>query len=105
MTGTFKRGQSAPGPDTPATAPTADAMAPQLTVHSTSWCGYCHRLMKQLDRAGVIYTSVDIEQDVEATKYVMQVNGGNQTVSTVVFIDGTALTNPSLKDVLARVGG
>jgi len=32
------------------------------------------------------------------------VNGGNQTVPTVVFPDGTALTNPSLKDVLARVG-
>ena len=60
--------------------------------------------MKPLDRAGVISTSVDIERDVEATKYVMQVNGGNQTVPTVVFPDGTALTNPSLTDVLARVG-
>ncbi len=98
MKGIFDRGQSAPG------APAANAVAPELTVYSTSWCGYCHRLMKQLDRAGVTYTSVDIERDAEATQYVMQVNGGNQTVPTVVFTDGTALTNPSLKDVLARVG-
>ncbi len=33
----------------------------------------------------------------------MSVNGGNQTVPTVIFADGTALTNPSVKDVLARL--
>lgn len=75
-----------------------------LTVYSTPWCGYCHRLMKQLDRAGVEYTTVDIERDPSAAELVMQVNGGNQTVPTVVFPDGTALTNPSLKDVLAKAG-
>jgi mycoredoxin len=74
-----------------------------LTVYSTSWCGYCHRLTKQLDREGVDYTYVDIEQDPEAAEFVMGVNGGNQTVPTVVFDDGTALTNPSLQTVLLRL--
>jgi mycoredoxin len=53
--------------------------------------------MKQLDREGVSYDVVDIEQVPEAADYVMSVNGGNQTVPTVVFGDGTALTNPSLR--------
>jgi mycoredoxin len=74
-----------------------------LTIYSTPWCGYCHRLMKQLDREGVGYTSVDIEDDAEAADYVMSVNGGNQTVPTVVFADGTALTNPSLAQVKERL--
>ena len=78
-------------------------MSPDLTIYSTPWCGYCHRLMKQLDREGVDYTAVDIERQPEAAAYVMSVNGGNQTVPTVVFADGTALSNPSLKDVLARL--
>ena len=78
-------------------------MPEQLTIYSTQWCGYCHRLMKQLDREGVGYAVVDIERDGAAAQYVMQVNGGNQTVPTVVFPDGTAATNPSLKDVLARL--
>ena len=77
--------------------------SPELTIYSTPWCGYCHRLMKQLDREGVDYTTVDIEQDPEAADYVMSVNGGNQTVPTVVFADGTALTNPSLADVKLRL--
>jgi mycoredoxin len=81
---------------------TADAPE-QLTIYSTSWCGYCHRLMKQLDREGIGYATVDIEQVPEAADYVMSVNGGNQTVPTVVFPDGAALTNPSLAEVKARL--
>ncbi len=74
-----------------------------MTIYSTEWCGYCHRLMKQLDREGVPYDTVDIEQDPTAADYVMSVNGGNQTVPTVVFADGSALTNPSLAQVKAKI--
>jgi mycoredoxin len=35
----------------------------------------------------------------------MSVNGGNQTVPTVVFPDGSAVTNPSLAEVKARLAG
>jgi mycoredoxin len=74
-----------------------------LTVYSTEWCGYCHRLTKQLDREGIAYEYVDIEQDPAAADFVMSVNGGNQTVPTVVFQDGSALTNPSVAQVLAKL--
>ena len=76
-----------------------------MTIYSTQWCGYCHRLMKQLDREGVSYEVVDIEHDPAAADFVMNVNGGNQTVPTVVFADGTALTNPSLAQVKAQLAG
>jgi mycoredoxin len=72
-------------------------------MYSTTWCGYCYRLRTQLDREGIAYTVVDIEQDPAAADYVMGVNGGNQTVPTVLFADGTALTNPSLKQVKERL--
>ena len=70
-----------------------------LTMYSTSWCGFCRRLESQLDREGIGYAVVDIEQDLAAAEYVMSVNGGNQTVPTVRFPDGTALTNPSIGQV------
>ncbi len=82
---------------------TVDATPDRMTIYSTSWCGYCHRLMKQLDREGVGYDVVDIEQEPTAAEYVMKVNGGNQTVPTVVFPDGTALTNPSVAQVKERL--
>ncbi len=57
-----------------------------LTMYSTSWCGYCHRLKSQLDRAGIGYEVVDIEADPEAAAFVEGVNGGNQTVPTVRIV-------------------
>lgn len=67
-----------------------------LTMYTTPWCGYCYRLKSQLDREGIAYTLVDIEQDPEAADIVERINDGNQTVPTVVFSDGSAFTNPSL---------
>jgi mycoredoxin len=61
-----------------------------FTMYSTPWCGYCHRLKGQLKRAGIEFTEVDIEQVPDAAKLVEKINGGNQTVPTVVFPDGTA---------------
>jgi len=75
-----------------------------MTIYSTEWCGYCHRLMRQLDREGVGYTLVNIEDDPGAADYVMSINGGNRTVPTVQFGDGTALTNPTLAEVLHKLG-
>ncbi len=70
-----------------------------LTMYTTPWCGYCVRLKSQLDRAGIPFTEVDIEQDPSAAQIVEEVNGGNQTVPTVVLPDGRAFTNPSVKDL------
>ena len=74
-----------------------------FTMYSTPLCGYCHRLKNQLDREGVTYEVVDIEQHPEAADIVEQVNNGNQTVPTLVYSDGTAQTNPSLKQVQEKL--
>ena len=74
-----------------------------VTMYSTVWCGYCRRLKSQMERAGIAYTEVDIEHDAAALDFVMNVNGGNQTVPTVLFPDGSALTNPSLAQIKAQL--
>ena len=73
-------------------------------MYSTPWCGYCQRLKAQLGREGIEFTEIDIEQDPAAAEYVMSVNGGNQTVPTVVFPTGQAVTNPSLAQVKELLG-
>jgi mycoredoxin len=82
---------------------TTDTTTATFTMYSTPWCGYCHRLKSQLDREGVAYEVVDIEQHPEAADIVEQVNHGNQTVPTLVYSDGTAQTNPSLKQVQEKL--
>ena len=78
-------------------------MSGSFTMYTTPWCGYCHRLKSQLDREGITYDVVDIEQVPEAVEIVESANNGNQTVPTLVFADGSAVTNPSLAQVKEKL--
>jgi mycoredoxin len=80
-------------------------MSAAFTLYSTPWCGYCHRLKGQLTREGIPFDEVDIDSQPDAAKVVESANGGNQTVPTLVFIDGTSLTNPSVGQVKAKLAG
>jgi mycoredoxin len=77
--------------------------AGSVVMFSTTWCGYCKSLKSQLDRAGVPYTEVNIEEVEGTADLVAAVNGGNQTVPTLVFPDGSTATNPSLSTVQQRL--
>ncbi len=74
-----------------------------LTMYTTTWCGYCVRLKSQLKRDGISFNEVNIEHVPDAADFVMRVNGGNQTVPTLLFADGSSATNPSLAEVRSRL--
>jgi mycoredoxin len=78
-------------------------MSPSFVMYSTPWCGYCKRLKRQLSDLGITFEEVDIEQTPGAAEIVEQVNGGNQTVPTLVFADGSAMTNPSAAAVQSKL--
>jgi mycoredoxin len=73
-------------------------------MYTTNWCGYCVRLKKLMQREGIDYAEINIEVDESAAELVMNANGGNRTVPTLVFADGSALTNPSIDQVKAQLG-
>ncbi|NKX54103.1 mycoredoxin [Arthrobacter sp. E918] len=75
-----------------------------ITMFSTSWCGYCRRLKSQLDTQGIGYREINIEDVPGTAELVEQINGGNQTVPTLLFPDGSSATNPSLSEVRERLG-
>lgn len=83
----------------PVTAPEAGS----VVMFSTTWCGYCKRLKMQMEREGIPFTEVNIEEDPASADFVMAANGGNQTVPTLLFPDGTTATNPSLAEVRERL--
>jgi mycoredoxin len=74
-----------------------------VTMYTTTWCGFCKNLKRQLAKAGVEVSEVDIERDPEAAKFVEGVNGGNQTVPTLLFADGSTMCNPSAAQVQKKL--
>lgn len=72
-------------------------------MYSTTWCGYCKRLKSQLADLGVTFEEINIEEVPGTAEIVEKANGGNRTVPTLVFSDGTAMTNPPAKDVVAKL--
>ncbi|MDO8732664.1 MAG: mycoredoxin [Actinomycetota bacterium] len=80
-----------------------EATDQRFTMYTTSWCGDCRRLKGELRRAGVQFREVDIEQDSSAAQFVSRVNDGNQSVPTLVFSDGSTMTEPSGRLVIQRL--
>lgn len=79
------------------------ALTQKVTLFTTTWCGYCVRLKSQLEREGIDYVEVDIESDPEAAALVAKANDGDLTVPTLVFADGSTLSNPSIAQVSQRL--
>ena len=74
-----------------------------FVMYSTTWCGYCKRLNSQLADLGISFEEINIEEVAGTAEIVEKVNGGNQTVPTLVFSDGSAMTNPSAKQVQEKL--
>ena len=74
-----------------------------FVMYTTSWCGYCQRLKSQLAEHAVTFEEINIEETPGTGEIVEKVNGGNRTVPTLVFSDGTAMTNPSAKQVVEKL--
>lgn len=73
-----------------------------VTVYWRPGCGFCSSLLRSLERQDVPHERVNIWEDEEAAAFVRSVADGNETVPTV-RIRGTALVNPSAREVLATL--
>lgn len=81
------------------TAPEVD----QLTVYGASWCPDVRRSRALLDREGVAYGYVDVEEDEAAADAVRRLQGGQRRIPTVVWPDGRHLVEPSDAELAAAL--
>ena len=75
-----------------------------VIMYSTSWCGHCRRLKRQMDDAGIPYAEVDIDepQHRHVGDRIIAKTGGYRVVPTLE-IDGELYVNPLLSEVLQAV--
>lgn len=67
----------------------------QIMMYSTPWCGDCRRARRVFADAQVSYQEVHIDEDPQAVAFVQLINRGNRSVPTIVFPDGSTMTEPS----------
>ncbi len=49
--------------------------AANVTVYSTSWCGFCVQAKKYFDSIGVKYSDINVEEDQKAAEDMVQKSG------------------------------
>ena len=61
----------------------------EVTVYGADWCGDTVRTRRQLDKAGVKYQFVDIDEDFEGEKKVIEFSKGRRRIPLVeIATDG-----------------
>lgn len=76
----------------------------EIIFYGTRWCGDCRRTRAFLDRHGIAYHWIDIDQDPEAAAHVERLNRGFRSVPTLVWPDGSMLVEPSNAQLAAKLG-
>jgi mycoredoxin len=67
----------------------------EIVMYTTDWCPSCWMAKKVMAQMNVSYTEIDISHDEAAAERVMQLNRGYRSVPTLIFPDGSVLTEPS----------
>lgn len=74
-----------------------------VTMFTTTWCGYCRRLKRQMADAGISFREVDLDDDPSFDEAIIAKTGGYRTVPTVE-IAGELLVNPTIAEVEEALG-
>jgi mycoredoxin len=74
-----------------------------ITMYGTRWCGDSKRARNILDDNKIDYIFIDIDQDKDGEKYVVAINHGNRSVPTIVFPDGSVLTEPGSFELIDKL--
>ena len=77
---------------------------PNITIYGAYWCPDCRRSKQFLGEHQIPYHWVDIEQDPEAERFVIEKNQGKRIIPTIVFDDGSFLVEPSNAALAAKIG-
>lgn len=75
----------------------------EIVIYSTGWCGFCQRARALLERKGLAYRDIDIEQDA-ALRAEMIARSGRRSVPQI-FIGSRHVGGFEELYALDRTGG
>ena len=75
-----------------------------IEIYGTRWCGDCSRSKRLMDKYSVTYNWTDIDEHPEFQDLVKSINNGRNVVPTIVFPDGSSLSQPSDSELMKKLG-
>ena len=77
-----------------------------VEVYGADWCGDTQRTRRHLDRLGVAYRYINVEQDQQASEWVKQQNDGKERKPTVAIGERVLAepSDPELEQALRQEG-
>jgi glutaredoxin 3 len=76
----------------------------QVELYTTMWCPFCARARALIERKGVAYTNIDLDEEPNRRDEMVRRSGGRRTVPQI-FIDGEHIGGSDDLAALDRAGG
>lgn len=77
---------------------------PNIIVYGADWCPDCRRSKSFLNEKNISFTWIDVDQDQAAEALVLEKNHGKRIIPTIIFEDGSFLSEPSNEDLANKIG-
>lgn len=74
-----------------------------IKVYSTAWCPDCIAAKSVLKSMNVEFEDINIEEVPGSADIVLELNDGNRTVPTIIFPDGSVMSEPRITDLRLKV--
>ena len=75
-----------------------------IKVYGASWCPDCRRAKRFLGDQRIPFEWHDIEVDPDGVRTVQERNDGNDIIPTIIFPDGSHLSEPSNEELAEKIG-
>ncbi len=78
-------------------------MSERIILYTSSYCLHSRSVERILNRNGIPVQIINIDRDRQARERLIAINQGYASVPTLIFPDGSKLTEPSTRELRAKL--
>tara|TARA_Y100001970_G_C14085142_1_gene776888 strand:- start:400 stop:642 length:243 start_codon:yes stop_codon:yes gene_type:complete len=77
----------------------------EIIMYGTTWCADCRVAKRFFEDNKVQYKWINIDEETEFVECVLQINDGLRIVPTIVFPDGSHMSEPTYLELEDKIKG
>ncbi len=81
----------------------AEEVSERIILYTSRWCAHARSVEGYLSRNNISVQRINIDGNQEARQELIKINGGYASIPTLIFPDGTKLTEPSLSKLRGKL--